>query len=183
MLDRKGFGLGECFAGNGSDMRFCAIQTNVIDQLGHFIRRSPAQRRFGGFPARGIGQTDGVYCQIFDLACGNNQLAAHTTGFKTGGGFAQHRQFTRQIICGYGNFANLTPAARCPVQQRDAFEGKRKSKIRLHALPLTRFDVPTIRYWSRIPHTGVQEKVRRRILARAGGYPPRGPYGPRGKNS
>jgi hypothetical protein len=173
VLGRKGFRFGQCLAGNGGDMGLCPVKADIIDQIRDVIGGCTAQGGFGSFAARGLRQTHRIHREIFDLAGWNDQLGAHAARLEAGGGFTQHSEFAREIICGNRHLTDFAPAARSAVQQRNAVGGQGKSKIRLHALPLTRFDVPTIRYKDRIPHRSLQEKVRKRFLAKAGGYPPR----------
>ena len=48
------------------------------------------------------------------------------------GGFAQDRQFRRQIGAVERHFTNKLPSARCAVEQTNAVERQGEGKIRLH---------------------------------------------------
>ena len=140
VLVGKGLGLGQCLACDGGHMGFGTVHADIIGEVRQIIGRRITQGRFGGFTACVVRQAHRVNGEVFDLAGGDDQLAAHAARFETGGSFAQNCQLTREIVGGDRNLTDLTPAACGAVQQFDALGGQRKSKIRLHALPLLRFD-------------------------------------------
>ena len=76
MLGREGFGLGQCFAGDGGDMRAGAVIADVKDQIFDGIGRRAIKRHLGLFAPRLIAKPCGVDRHVFDLIVRNQQLTA-----------------------------------------------------------------------------------------------------------
>jgi RecA/RadA recombinase len=88
-----------------------AIGVDVEHQISHRIGRCPLKRLRRCGTAGGGVHSGGVDGKVFDLRIRDQQQAAQPAGLQRCGGFAQDRQFRRQIGAVERHFTNKLPAA------------------------------------------------------------------------
>ena len=92
-------------------MALRAIGVDVEHQISHRIGRCPLKRLRRCGTAGGGVHSGGVDGKVFDLRIRDQQQAAQPAGLQRRGGFAQDRQFRRQIGAIERHFTNKLPAA------------------------------------------------------------------------